>query len=105
MKNRLDWDGFREHLLNADFMVAEMDARAVKGYEFARSIAPDAPEIGEGYVASFVIFSGKHGGPKRNRAYAELWNVSDHAVYVEYGNGAGYQGDHVLTRAMDAMQQ
>lgn len=101
---RLDRAAFREHLLNAEWMVAEMDRRAVKGYEFARDISPDATPLEEGYIASFVIFSGRDGGTENDRAYAELANTSDHAVYVEFGT-EHQEAHHVLTRAMDVMAQ
>lgn len=99
---RLDPVAFREELLNADWMEAEMLARAERGKEFAESIAPDAPPYGVGYISSFEVKSGKHGGIHGDRAYAELSNSSEHAVYVEFGNGHD-NGDHVLGRAMDVM--
>jgi len=101
-KFKLDPAGFREHLLNAEWMVAEMDRRAQAGYELARSIAPDAPPYGEGYVASFLITSGRDGGIHHDRAYAELVNYSPHARYVEFGSEHN-EAHHVLGRAMDAM--
>lgn len=99
---RLDLARFREHLLNAEWMVADMDRRAVAGYEFAREIAPDATPLEEGYVASFIIDSGRDGGVHHDRAYAFLGNYSPHAVFVEFGseNNAAH---HVLTRALDVM--
>lgn len=99
---RLDPAAFEEHVLNAEWMVAEMVRRAEKGHKFAESIAPDAPPIGEGYIKSFVIFSGTHGGQHDDRAYAELANYSDHAVYVEFGTEK-MDGQHVLAKALDVM--
>jgi hypothetical protein len=99
---RLDPAGFREHLLNAPWMVAEMRRRAEEGKAFAESIAPDAPPIGEGYIASFEVESGTQGGVHHDRAYATLSNTSDHAVYVEFGTERN-EAHHVLTRALDVM--
>lgn len=111
---RLDDDGFREELLNAAFIVAEMKARAERGKEFAESIAPyRAGDHGAEYVhykESFEVRSGTHGPDtagreKRERAWAELTNTSDHAGHVEWGNGTPeYQGAHVLTKAIGVMQ-
>jgi hypothetical protein len=100
---RLNRAGFRKNLLNAEFMRAEMERRALRAKEFAESIAPDAPPIGEGYIASFEVESGTEGGIHHDRAYATLRNTSEHARYVEFGNGHEGTAHHVLTRALDVM--
>jgi hypothetical protein len=92
---------FNEELLNTDGMVAEMRSRAEAGKAFAESIAP--VDTGE-YVASLAVDAGKHGGIHHDRAYAVLSAGSDHAAEVEWGNGKGWHGAHVLTRSMDAMR-
>jgi hypothetical protein len=105
-KYRLNRAGFREHLLNADWMVAEMDGRAQRAYEFALSISPVDEDGDVHYKDSFMIASGKNGPPdsdERDRAWAELSNVSPHAVYVEWGNGHD-EGAHVMTKTLDALR-
>lgn len=99
---RLDLAAFREHLLNAEWMVAEMRARAERGLAFAESVAPDAPPYGEGYIASFHVDAGRDGGVHRDRAYATLSNDDDAAVYIEFGTERT-EAQHVLTRALDVM--
>jgi hypothetical protein len=92
---------FQEEVLNAEWMVAEMRARAEAGKAFAESIAP--VDTGE-YVASLAVDAGKHGGIRHDRAYAVLSASSDHAAEVEWGNGKGWHGAHVMTRSIDAMR-
>jgi len=99
---RLNPAAFRELVLNAEWMVAEMAARAERGKEFAMSVAPDAPPYGEGYIASFEVESGRDGGIHGDRAYGRLSNGDDAARYVEFGTPT-IQPHHVLTRALDAM--
>jgi hypothetical protein len=95
----LDRAAFREHVLNAPWMVEAMKSRAERGKVFAESIAP--VDTGE-YAASFEVESGTHGGLHGDRAYATLKNTDPAAPYVEFGNGHD-NGEHVLTRALDAM--
>lgn len=97
---RLNPVAFRAELLNAPWMVAEMDRHAVKGFEFAESVAP--VDTGA-YKSSFFIRSGTNGGVHHDRAFAELDNTADDAVFVEYGNGK-QDGQHVMHRAMDVMR-
>lgn len=97
--NRL---AFRRLVLNAPWMVEEMRSRAERGKEFAESIAPDAPPIGEGYIASFEVESGTNGGIHHDRAYAILRNTSDHARYVEHGTERT-DAHHVLAKSLDVM--
>jgi hypothetical protein len=101
-KYRLDRAGLQEHLLNAPFMVEEMRRRAELGKEYAISVAPDAPPLGEGYIASFEVEAGTHGGIHHDRAHATLRNSDDAAVYVEFGTERT-QAQHVLLSAMDVM--
>jgi hypothetical protein len=100
----LDRAAFREHLLNAPWMVAEMRSRAERGKAFAESIAPfdETATDGGHYKDSFSVDSGTHGGLHGDRAYATLKNTDAAAPYVEFGNGHD-NGQHVLTRALDVM--
>lgn len=98
--DRLDPAAFRAELLNAPWMVAEMDRRAVKAFEFAEAAAP--VDTGE-YKRSFFVRSGTNGGVNNDRAFAELDNTAPDAVFVEYGNGKA-DGQHIMHRAMDAMR-
>jgi hypothetical protein len=99
---RLNPAAFREHLLNAPWMVEHMRQRAEEGKAFAESIAPDAPPYGEGYIASFEVEAGRDGGIHNDRAYATLRNTDDAAVFVEFGTERT-PARHVLTRALDVM--
>ena len=125
---RLDLAAFEEHLLNAPWVVEEMRQRAERAKDFAVSVAPDAPPYGEGYIASFHVDSGTHGGVKHNRAFATLSNDDDAAVLIEFGYfenrdergrfkqadqeapvpfrsaGTFIDGQYILTRAMDVLQ-
>lgn len=98
----LDRAGFREHLLNAPWMVEKMREHAEAGKAFAESISPDAPPLGEGYIASFEVEAGTEGGIHHDRAYATLRNTSDHARYIEFGTERT-EAQHVLSKALDAM--
>lgn len=101
-KYNLDRVGFREHLLNAPWMVELMKERAEAGKAYAESVAPDAPPYGEGYIASFEVEAGINGGVHHDRAYAKLSNADDAAVFVEYGTER-QSAQHVLISALDVM--
>lgn len=101
---RLDPAAFREHVLNAPWMVEAMRSHAEAGKEFAESVAPvdeDGPHPGR-YRDAFEVESGTHGGIHGDRAYATLRNTAPEAVYVEFGTER-QDAEHVLTRALDVM--
>lgn len=103
---RLNPAGFRAHLLNAPWMVAEMHRRAERGKDFAEDVAPvdeDGPHPGR-YKESFTVESGTRGGIHHDRAYATLRNHAPEAIYVEFGTER-QEAEHVLTRAMDVMAE
>lgn len=97
---RLNAAAFRAELLNAPWMVAEMDARAVKGFYAAEA---EAPVDTGAYKAGLYVASGKNGGIHHDRAWAEFGASSEDAPFVEYGNGHS-EGQHVITRAIGAVQ-
>lgn len=104
----LDRAAFREHLLNAEWMVAHMNDRAEAGKSFAEAESPVDPHSKDGshYVEAFEVESGRDGPPgssEHDRAYAVLRNTDAAAPYVEFGNGHA-DGHHVLLRAMDVMK-
>lgn len=101
-KYTLDRAGFQEHLLNAPWMVELMKKRAEEGKAYAISVAPDAPPLGEGYIASFEVESGTHGGVHHDRAYARLSNADDAARFIEWGTERKH-AHHVLISALDVM--
>lgn len=86
---------FREELLNADWMVAEMHSRASRAKEIAISTAPFDPDDTDGvhYKESFTVSAGKNGGREHDRAYGRLENsdtgdtaADSTALIVEFGN-------------------
>ena len=91
--------------LAGEEMQADMKTRANKMKEFAQGIAPrdaDTDEEAEHYADKFEVKGGvttDHG--HKPRAYADLRNTSDHAEYVEFGNGKT-RGHHVLLKSLDA---
>jgi hypothetical protein len=90
-------------MLNAPFMVAEMERRMSNAKDFAEAIAPvgdPATDKHSGrYLASFHVDSGNYGGPSRDRAWAALENDSPEALYVEYGE-RGAEPYHVMLKAL-----
>lgn len=101
---RLDYAAFNEHLLNADWMVAEMARRAEQARALAEELAPvyaQGPHPGR-YKAAFRVSSGKHGGAHHDRAYAELSNDAPEALSVEFGTEHN-DARHVLVQSLDAV--
>jgi hypothetical protein len=81
-----NYAAFGEHVLRADWLVAEMAKRAEKVKATAESIAPvdeTGPHPGR-YKAAFGIRSGIRPGKKR-RAFATVYNDSPEAFFVEFG--------------------
>lgn len=77
-------------LMRSPEMLEMLEAKAQRGVDYARSIAPEA--TGE-YRESLRVDSVRRGGPARDRAEARVVADSDHAAYVEW------QDDyHVLAR-------
>jgi hypothetical protein len=101
---RLDPVAFREHVLNAEFMVEHMRASAEKAKAFAEAIAPFDPDSSDGthYRDAFRVATRRDGGLHGDRAEATLWNDDPAAVYVEFGTERT-EAHHVLTRALDAV--
>lgn len=109
---RHDFGGLRELAVGAEMHLMLIE-KAIEAKAYAISISPDAPPYGEGYISSFEVDAGhteRVAGLKRAMAY--LRNMSDHAVYVEYGNGHGTtgvppyrDGFHVLGRTADWLEK
>lgn len=93
---------FRQNLLQADWMVAEMRARAEKVKTAAEAAAPI--ETGA-YKQRFRIRTRKRGGIHKDRAEALVVSTDPAAMSIEFGHSA--HGEHVdghytLTKALDA---
>lgn len=90
-------------MLNAPFMVAEMERRMENAKALAESIAPvgdPATDKHSGrYLASFHVESGDYGGVHDDRAWAELVNDAPEALYVEYGH-AGREPYNTMLKAL-----
>lgn len=107
---RLDPGLFRQHVLNADFMVAAMAERGEKVKALAEATAPvDAGGAHPGrYRDSFHLEVGKDGGIHGDRAYATVFNDAETddgqslAVFVEYGT-ENNPAHHTMLRALDAL--
>jgi len=99
MKYKHDYKAFRIEVLQADFMLEDMGARAKRGLAEAEAISPhDSGEYAESFEAGSEIRRG-NGKP---RAVGYLRNTSDHAEFVEYG-GQNTPAYHVLARSLNAM--
>lgn len=83
---RASYKGIGE-LLNAEFMVADMRARAEKVAARAVETAPFDPNDRDGqhYNERFQVEAGKHGGVHKDRAYGRVSNDDKAARWVEYG--------------------
>lgn len=97
-----DYKAFGEHVLRAPWMIAEMAKRAERIKASAEAAAPvdeKGPHPGR-YKDSFKIESGIRAGD-RPRAYAEVYNDSPEAVFVEFGtkNNARHR---TLGKALEA---
>lgn len=100
----LDYAAFGLHVLNAEWMVAEMRKRAEAGKAFAEGIAPFDPDDRDGhhYRDAFEVDAHAHGGVHKDRAVGILRNT-DHSVRaVEYGN-RNTPEHAVLRKALDVM--
>lgn len=100
----LDFAAFGRHVLNADWMVAEMRTRAEKGKVFAEAVAPFDPDDPDGqhYRDAFTTGAHAHGGAHGDRAQGTLRNTDRAALFVEYGN-RNTPEHAVLRRALDVM--
>lgn len=100
---RPDYRGTAD-LMRSPRMHGLVELVAYEAIPYARSISPDAPPYGEGYIASFVVTGGTERIAKARRAVAHLTNTSDHALVVELG--VGYDvGHHVLARTADHIER
>lgn len=110
---KLDRVAFREHVLNAPWMVEEMRGRAERGAEFARSIAPvdeASPEPGR-YRDSITADAHTYGGVNHDRAVGIVSSdvttadgKANLSVIVEFGTEK-QDGHHVMGRTLDALGQ
>lgn len=90
---RNHYDGMRQ-VLTSPAMQAEMRRRAEAAASVMRGAAP--VDSGE-YRNSFDVSSGIREDGKR--AVGRVVNTSDHAVFVEFGNGS-QRGRYVMTNAI-----
>jgi hypothetical protein len=121
---RLHPGNFRKEILQADWMLAEVEARANRGLAFAEATAPR--DSGK-YSSSFRVRVRKNGGIHKDRAEALLVNTDPAALSIEFGHferrsngrfasgsaddapvpfargGTFVPGHHTMTRAIDAM--
>lgn len=96
---RHDPSGLREIAVGAEMHVGLIDIVLDEGIPFAKSISPDAPPYGQGYIDSFEVDGGKvERVAGMRRATAHLVNTADHAIFVENGRGTYNMGNHVLSR-------
>jgi hypothetical protein len=102
---KLDPVGFREHLLKAEFMVAEMRKRAERGVEFARA---EAPEHTGHFKESLSSDVKRDGGIHGDRAEGIVSSSDDAALSIEFGHttteGHQVEGHYTLTRTLDVMK-
>jgi hypothetical protein len=102
---RLNPGNFRREVLQADWMMAEVESRAQRGLVFAEATAPR--ETGA-YSTRFRVRVRKNGGIHKDRAEALLVNTDPAALSIEFGHFTANRttfvpGHHTLTRALDAM--
>lgn len=99
-----DYKGIGE-LMRSPMMHGVVELAAYEAIPFARSISPDDPPYGEGYVASFEVHGGTAMVAHRRRASADLVNTAPYAVEVELGQVGDVSradtGHHVLARTVD----
>jgi len=123
---KLNRAGFREHLLNAPFMLDEMRRRAERGKEFAETTAPVSTEPDDEqltrYKDSFSVDVHPNGGIHHDRAEAVLSSSDPAALSIEFGHIARFNaqgqfakanepavrethvdGSYTLTKAMDVI--
>lgn len=81
-----------------------VELAAHEAVPFAKSISPDAPPYGVGYISSFEVSSGIERIAGARRAVAYLANTSDHAILVEDGIPGRQEGHHVLARTIDYIE-
>lgn len=98
-----DYRGTAE-LMRTPEMLAVVVRAATDAIPFAKSISPDAPPYGAGYIASFTVEPGIEKISRARRAVAELLNTSNHALIVEVGVGY-HVGNHVLARTADHIER
>lgn len=107
---RLDPGLFRQHVLNADFMLAEMAERGERVKAAAEATAPvyvQGSHPGR-YRDSFHVTARKDGGIHGDRAEAVIYNDSltddgrSLAAFVEFGT-ENNDAHHTLIRALDAL--
>lgn len=100
---RLNRAAFRRHVLQADFMVAEMGVRAHRVRDVAEAIAPI--ETGA-YKRRFRVKTLRRGGIHKDRAEGRVINTDPAALSIEFGHVTDSDtfvaGHYTLTHAIDA---
>ena len=103
-----DYKGTAE-LMRTPLMHGAVELAAYEAIPFAKSISPDDPLYGEGYVAKFEVSGGTDRIARARRAVAYLTNTADYAVEVELGRLGSVSradtGHHVLARTADYIER
>ena len=84
-------------LMRSAGIADHMESIAEDAQRYAESIAPDAPELGQGYVASFHTEKDEANISRTRRSVSRLVNDADHAGAVE-------SRMHVLSRTRDHIE-
>lgn len=99
----LDYGAFRREVLQADFMVGEVEKVAER---IKDEIVATAPERTGHYRSSFSTRTRKRGGIHNDRAEAQVTTSDPGALAIEFGrsapDGSHVEGHYTMTRAIDA---
>lgn len=81
-----NYKNFGTEVLQAPWMVRQMESRARIVMAAAKRLSPGPPKSSGTYKNSFVLTSGvRQAKPRGLRAFGRVTNTSGHAMAVEYG--------------------
>ena len=87
-----DYRAFGDEVLRSDFMLDDMERRALNAQYVAEG---ESPSYTGRFRASWVVKSGKNGGRKNDRAYAVVENTDPVAADIEFGHDIPIGGEGV----------
>ncbi len=91
-----NYRAFRTEVLQAAFMENDMVDRATRAQAVAQE---DSPRLTGRFAESWVVESGRAGGLKHDRAFAELVNTDPHAADIEFGHDIPVNGEGITYTA------
>lgn len=98
----LDRKGIAAIAMSDELLDAVTEVVTDRALPYAISVSPRSTREHKHFQDSFAVIAGTEVWARMRRVASRLWNLSEHAAAVEFGNKhTGGRGHHVLRQTLD----